>query len=137
MKHITGIIVFISLFLCIIGQAIPDKVTMNSLFHTVGKPDKQNSKIQDIGLKVIDLTQNEKALRHLMGGVKVIEIHKGKSRHITQMRVGFIILKVNNISISSSDQFSEILSRQNECSVILEGVYPDSPITYYYAFEIE
>ena len=57
--------------------------------------------------------------------------------HITQMRLGFIILKVNNIPINSSDQFREVVSRQSECSVILEGIYADSPSVCYYAFELD
>lgn len=92
---------------------------------------------QDLGLKVKDLTENEKSSLHLANGIKVVEIHNGKNSHITQMRVGFVILKANNIPIHSTEQFHEVLSTQHECSVILEGVYPDSPTVFYYAFELE
>jgi hypothetical protein len=93
--------------------------------------------MQDLGLKVKDLAENEKALLHLTNGIKVVEINNGKTRHITQIRVGFIILKANNIPIHSSEQFHEILSRQNECSVMLEGIYEGSATLHHYAFELD
>ncbi len=92
---------------------------------------------QELGLVVSDLTEKEKEMLRVTNGIKVIGFMKGRAIHLTQMRVGFIILKVNNIPINSSDQFHEELSRLSECSVILEGIYEDSPSVCYYAFELE
>lgn len=137
MKHTISILPLFLFTLTIIGQVLPEAEKQNPYANETVYNHTESAIIQDLGFKVIDLTENEKVSLHLSGGVKVVEIYSNKTGHITQMRIGFIILKTNNIPISSKQQFHEILSRQNECSVVLEGIYAGSATSYYYAFELD
>jgi hypothetical protein len=92
---------------------------------------------QSLGLEVADLTEKDRTTFKVKQGIKVTRIYELKGKRNTEIRVGFIIQCVNNISIDSKDQFWDIVSKEKESVLVLEGIYPDSPSIRYYAFEIE
>ncbi len=66
-------------------------------------------------------------------GVQVTDIQSGVIQKHTSMRKGFIITKVDNQIIKDSAQFADIM-KDKKGGVMIEGVYPDVPGTFYYAF---
>ena len=71
---------------------------------------------------------------NLEGGVEVTRLYPGKLRQETQIREGFIITHINGTRVKDSEDFKTLLERQKEGGVMLQGRYPDSERTYYYAF---
>ena len=67
-------------------------------------------------------------------GVQVTNIESGAVQKHTSMQKGFVITKVDNQIIKDVKQFSEIMKNKNGGGVMIEGVYPDRPGTFYYAF---
>ena len=52
------------------------------------------------------------------------------------MRQGFVITHVNGEEVKSLEPFRQILL-ESDGGIMLEGRYPDSERTYYYAFGME
>ncbi|MCB0625287.1 MAG: serine protease, partial [Saprospiraceae bacterium] len=69
----------------------------------------------------------------IAGGVQITQLHPGKLRKYTQMREGFIVTKVDGRAVKTVDELAKAL-KDKEGGVMLEGVYPDLPGVYYYAF---
>jgi len=67
------------------------------------------------------------------GGVQVKKLYPGKLRQYTDMREGFIITKADGKTIKSVEDLNKALEGKKG-GVMLEGVYPDYPGVYYYAF---
>jgi len=54
-------------------------------------------------------------------------------RQKTEVREGFVIIRINNQSVSTVEEFKNILE-DTEGGVMLEGVYEGLPGVHYYAF---
>ena len=67
------------------------------------------------------------------GGLRVSKLSNGKLKRGTEIKVGFIITKVDGKEISSVDEFTRYLENRSG-GILLEGVYEDLPGEYYYAF---
>jgi len=67
------------------------------------------------------------------GGLRVSKLSNGKLKRGTEIKVGFIITKVDGKEISSVDAFTRYLENRSG-GILLEGVYEDLPGEYYYAF---
>jgi Do/DeqQ family serine protease len=88
-----------------------------------------------LGIELEELSSKEKKKYNVNNGVKVLKLSKGKISKQTEIRVGFVITKVNNKMINSIKEF---ISQVEEAKggIMLEGRYPGDPFTYYYAFGI-
>jgi S1-C subfamily serine protease len=86
-----------------------------------------------LGAEFIDITAKEKEKAKIDGGVKVSKLYPGKLRSSTNMKEGFIITKINRKPVHSARQLAQMLEAE-EGGILIEGVYPDDPTTYYYAF---
>ena len=67
----------------------------------------------------------------ISSGVKVKSLTPGKIRKSTDMRPGFIITKIDGQPVKSKDEVVKILEKK-EGGILIEGVYEDTPGTYYY-----
>ncbi len=63
----------------------------------------------------------------------MVQLGHGKLASQTDLREGFIITKVDGKPVKSTEDLSAALY-EKQGGVMLEGVYPDRPGTYYYAF---
>jgi S1-C subfamily serine protease len=97
----------------------------------VRKPDMELRKKLGAAFATLDKEIAEEL--DLDGGVQVTELYPGKLRRETQMRQGFVITHVNGEPIKTLEQFREVLE-ESDGGIMLEGRYPDSKKTYYYAF---
>ncbi len=89
--------------------------------------------IEQLGVELSEVPGKEMDKLSIANGVKVSAIHDGKIRKYTDMREGFIITMIDKQPISSADDVVRIL-KDKKGGVMIEGVYPDYPGTYYYAF---
>ncbi len=89
--------------------------------------------IKTLGADLEDINPEMAKDLDIKAGVLVKKLYAGKLRKYTQMRDGFVITKVNGISVSTVKDLIEKIEK-NEGGIMLEGVYPDIPGTYYYAF---
>lgn len=87
-----------------------------------------------LGADFQTLDTNKAASLELQGGVEITRLYPGKLRQETQIREGFIITKVNGQEVKSVEDFQNKLNRLKDGGVMLQGRYPESSRTYYYAF---
>lgn len=86
-----------------------------------------------LGVEFAELTKKEMNELGITNGVKVSSINEGRIKKYTDMRPGFIITKIDKQVVASADDVMRILEGKKG-GVMIEGVYPDYPGTYYYAF---
>ncbi len=85
-----------------------------------------------LGLKVNELSKEEKAKYSINGGVSVEEITTGKIKSNTKMQKGFVILKANGKAVKTKKKLLDII-RNADGSILLAGFYPGYYGQYYYA----
>lgn len=98
-------------------------------FLTKAKTDVQET----LGVDFAELTKKELSDLKIQGGVKVSAINDGRIKKYTDMRPGFIITRIDKQAVASADDVVKIL-QDKKGGVMIEGVYPDYPGVYYYAF---
>jgi serine protease Do len=86
-----------------------------------------------LGVEFQDVNGSDKRKLGIEGGVKVVKINDGKVKRYTDMKEGFIITRIDRNKITNMQDLNTVLS-QKKGGVMIEGVYPDYPGTYYYAF---
>lgn len=70
---------------------------------------------------------------NLDNGVRVTKIGPGKISKHTDMKEGFIITKIDNVKVKSTEHFKELLSKKTG-GILLEGRYEQYPGDFYFAF---
>ncbi|MFW5851896.1 MAG: Do family serine endopeptidase [Bacteroidota bacterium] len=97
--------------------------------------EKENADVMvtQLGISLKEIDGAILSELNISDGVQVEKIAEGLIRKHTTMRDGFIITKLNNKPISSVEQFMELMKKQKG-GILIEGVYPDAPGTFYYAF---
>ncbi len=99
----------------------------------VKKPD-ESAVLGSLGAEFQTLDKKEAKDLGLQGGVKITGLSAGKLANQTDIREGFIVLKVNNQPVTSVDELSRLLLN-TKGGIMLEGIYPNNPEqVYYYAF---
>lgn len=95
---------------------------------------KSNLEVDDLlGVSFEELTDSEKRNLGIKAGVKVKRIGDGAIRKYTDMRDGFVITHIDRQPVTSQKKLVEIL-KGKKGGVMVEGIYPDFPGTFYYAF---
>jgi len=92
-----------------------------------------NEILKTLGITISDLTAQEKTKLQIPGGVKVVSISSGKVASQTDLRKGFIIIRINGMLVRTANEFLKQL-KDKKGGVMLEGIYPDIAGIYYYAF---
>lgn len=102
-------------------------------FGTVKREEKDA--VTTLGVELQDLDAKKLKALDLSSGVEVKSLGEGKIKKYTDMREGFIITQIDNNTIKSASEVSEILKKKRPGEqVILAGVYPEMPREYLYAF---
>ncbi len=89
--------------------------------------------LETLGIETEELSAQELSKYRLKGGLKITKITDGKIKQYTDVRPGFIITSIDNQVVTSADQLAKILSNKSG-GVMMEGIYPNWPGRYYYAF---
>ena len=110
------------------------KVLKNK-YNTVAQLDNTKDILNVLGIKVENLTPNELRNLGLQGGVKVTDLKDGKLSEFTDIRKGFIITQIDDEQVNNVDDFVNMLKEKNG-KVLVEGIYPNKPMSYLYAFRM-
>ncbi len=97
------------------------------------KVNSEDSGLTEIlGFELRNLTNYEKR-KFKKKGAYVVSITRGSKIERTNMDPGFIITKVNDVSVSNVSETLEQLRKAKD-KVMLEGIYEGYPDVWYYAF---
>ena len=88
------------------------------------------------GLDLAEATDKDLKAASVSSGVRVKDIKEGLVSRQTDMKPGFIITKVDKRIVKTVKEVQDAL-KKSEGGVMIEGVYPDYPGTYYYAFGLD
>ncbi|MCL4109466.1 UNVERIFIED_CONTAM: hypothetical protein GTU68_037731 [Idotea baltica] len=92
--------------------------------------------IAELGVEMRELTSKEKSQFNIRGGLVVLEIGEGKVRQTTDMRPGFVITSVDSQPVEDMEDFERLFRNKNGGGVMVEGIYPNRPGVYYFAFGV-
>lgn len=98
---------------------------------------EDRSGFASLGLEVEEVDGNVLKKLDINNGVRVKELGNGKLAKYTDIREGFIITKVNEVTVKSVKEFNELLKKKKPGElVILSGTYEDVPREFNYAFRL-
>jgi Do/DeqQ family serine protease len=97
--------------------------------------DNRSEIVKHLGAEFSNLDTQDKKNSGVDAGVKVTKLYPGKLRSNTEIQEGFIITKLNRTPVKSMEELVSMLESQTG-GVLIEGVYPNDPTVYYYAFGI-
>ena len=117
------------------GKSYTTTVTLKNKYNTVASIDHANDILGILGVKVENLTDNEKRSLGVQGGVKITELKDGKLSEFTDIRKGFVITQIDDQSVNNVQDFTNIL-KDKSGKVLVEGLYPNKPMSYLYAFKM-
>lgn len=99
--------------------------------NLISKSDEDVSTVLGISVTNADAKLLKKL--GISNGIQVTEVGDGVISKHTNMRKGFIITKVDNETVKTTEQFNQIMQGKKG-GVMIEGRYPDVAGTFYYAF---
>jgi serine protease Do len=117
------------------GQLGTATVTLKNKYNTTASVDNTQDVLGALGIKVENLTPAELRSLGLNGGVKITDLQKGKLSEFTDIRKGFIITQIDDQAVTNTQDFINIL-KDKSGKVLVEGIYPNRPASYMYAFKM-
>lgn len=119
------------------GRTIERTAELQSLEGATEAEEVRRSElIKDLGAEMATVSDEIAEEIGIEGGVRITRLHAGLLRQKTEVREGFIILRVNNQSVTTVEEFKNILE-DTEGGVMLEGIYEGLPGIHYYAFGLD
>ena len=116
------------------GKIMPLTIRLLNSRGTTDAVRKQDSQaLEALGIDLQALDPEELSRLNLRAGVRVAQVREGKVRQSTDIRPGFIITTIDHQPVKSIEDVSRILNSKRG-GVMIEGIYPDRPGLYYYAF---
>lgn len=95
--------------------------------------------LKQLGADFGELSESDKkdlARYNIPSGAKVSKLYAGKFRQQTEIKVGFVILKVNGDPIKGKDELNNILEKEKGRKIEIEGYYPGYTRLYSYSMEL-
>ena len=117
------------------GETHSATVTLKNKYNTTASVDNTIDVLGSLGVKVENLTPLELKSMGLNGGVKITELQKGKLSEFTDIRKGFVITQIDDQNVANVQDFVNIL-KEKSGKVLVEGIYPNRPASYMYAFKM-
>lgn len=109
-------------------------VNLRNHMGTTDLLPRQNTLVMEsLGVEMEGLSKEELSRYNLRGGVRINRVNDGKIRQFTDIRPGFVITGLDNQAVESVEDLERIL-KSKQGGVMIEGIYPDRPGVYYYAF---
>lgn len=95
-----------------------------------------NSEILNLlGIEIENINQTTAKKLGITGGIKITKIYDGIIKKSTDIKPGFIIIRVNGENIRNTDDFINKMS-ETKGGVLFEGIYEQRKGIYYYGFGI-
>lgn len=110
-------------------------LTLKNKFNTTASVDRKANVLAELGLQIEAVSKKEAEQLGIQGGLKVTAISDGKIAESTDIRKGFIITQIDDKPVTSVTEFTETL-KEKSGKVLLEGIYPNKPMSYLYAFRM-
>lgn len=117
------------------GKKITTVIVLKNKYNTTAVVDNSTNVLDVLGVKVSNLTDQEKRSLGVSGGVKIDEVKQGKLTEYTDIRKGFVITQIDDEPVSNVQDFTNILQNKSG-KVVVEGLYPNKAISYLYAFKM-
>jgi serine protease Do len=117
------------------GKVATSSIVLKNKYNTVSTVDNSTDVLDQLGIAVENLNDTEKRNLGVSGGVKITDIKSGKLAEFTDIRKGFVITQVDDEPVRDVNDFTNILKQKNG-KVLVEGLYPNKPMSYLYAFRM-
>jgi len=117
------------------GKVATASVQLKNKYNTMAAVDNSKDILNALGVSVETLTEREKAQLGVQSGVKITDLKNGKLSEFTNIRKGFVITQIDDQPVNNQDDFVNILKGKSG-KVLLEGIYPNKPESYLYAFRM-
>jgi serine protease Do len=116
------------------GKLLSTNITLKNKNQNTELITKETlSAVDVLGAEFAELTDKEKKDLGIKHGIKVAKIGEGKLSAQTNMREGFIITGVDKTPVYKTEDLLTVL-KNKKGGVMIEGLYPNYPGMYYYAF---
>ncbi len=88
--------------------------------------------LETLGIKVVELTEDEKTKLKVEGGAKIVKVSEGVFADATQGQIedGFVITKVDGKALKSARELGKLIGGRKS-GIRLEGVFVDDPFSRY------
>lgn len=121
------------------GNTVTKEVTLKAKDNTtnlLSKSEATNSGnvLNNLGISVEPLSNLEAKKLGVSGGLRVTKINDGIIKQNTNMQTGFIIIGINNNTVSKKEDIEDIINDNKGNGILLQGKYPDQNGLKYYAF---
>lgn len=101
--------------------------------RTEVKAPARNEMLSELGLALADLPTDQQRMYGIDYGVQVTRLSAGKIRKQTDMKQGFVILRVNGQTAQSTQQVIDLIQKANGV-IRVDGFYPRYQRIYSYEF---
>lgn len=95
------------------------------------------SALAALGIELQDLNPDELSKLGIPNGVKVTTVTDGMLRRYTKIREGFIITKIDDRSVASTQDVEDYFAKKKTGKGMIEGFYPGLPGKVYYGYGLE
>ena len=118
------------------GKMLTFMVTLKNKEGKTGTVKREEKDaVTSLGMELQDVDAKKLKALDLNSGVEVKSLSKGKIQKYTDMREGFIITHLDNVPVKSAKDLNDLLKKKKPGDqTTFEGVYPDFPRVYMYAF---
>jgi len=117
------------------GKLAKTTVVLKNKYNTTATVDSNRDILGALGLDIEELSAKEKAQLGVESGVKVNNIKPGKIAEFTDIKKGFVITQIDDQPVNNVNDFLNVLKSKNG-KVMVEGIYPNKPMSYLYAFKM-
>lgn len=117
------------------GKKSTAVIILKNKYNTTAAVDNNINVLEALGVQVESLTTAEMRALGVSGGVKVTDLKEGKLAEFTDIRKGFVITQIDDQPISNKEDFVNVL-KDKSGKVLVEGIYPNKPMSYLYAFRM-
>ncbi len=117
------------------GHPYIAQVILKNKYNSTASIDNTKDILNVLGVKLDNLTDSEKRNLGVRGGVKITDLKDGKLNEFTDIRKGFVITQIDDQAVNDVQDFVNIL-KDKSGKVMVEGLYPNKPMSYLYAFKM-
>jgi Do/DeqQ family serine protease len=117
------------------GKEERTTVILKNKYNTTSQVDNSKDILNTLGISLANINNAELKSLGLQSGVKVTDIKSGRIAEFTDIKKGFVITQIDDVAVNSVDDFVNML-KEKQGKVLIEGIYPNKPMSYLYAFRL-
>lgn len=117
------------------GKKQTATIVLKNKYNTTATVDNNIDVLGALGVQVENLTTAEMRSLGVSGGVKITDLKDGKLTEFTDIRKGFVITQIDDQPVNNKQDFINLL-KEKSGKVLVEGIYPNKPMSYLYAFRM-